>query len=143
MRKVTQRVRDETHLLPVSGAVPSAHVALGHTLSSCDHWCIICLLLPLPFVRYLPRFSSCQHVNAGPGPSFPDLLPAVPSPKTLLIKTAQSTSIGSMSVCTVSPGPLTSGPQSHVEIPKMRMMKKTRCLKAVLGSNPKAAIYSA
>lgn len=89
MRKVTQRIRDETHLLPVSRAVPSAHVTLGHTLSSCDHWCITCLLLPLPFGHYLPRFSRCQHVSAGTGPSFPDILPAVPCPKTVFIKTAQ------------------------------------------------------
>lgn len=48
-----------------------------------------------------------------------------------------------MSVCTVSPGLSTSGPQNHVEIPKMRMVGKTRYLKAVLRSNPSAAIYSA
>lgn len=62
MRKITQRVRDETHLLPVSHAVPSAHVALGHTLSSCDHWCITCLQLPLPFGHYsfLP-LSACER----------------------------------------------------------------------------------
>lgn len=140
------RVKDETHLLPVFWAVPSAHEPWGHSLSSCGHWYTTCLLLSLPFVHYLPHFSSYQHANTGPGRSFPDFLPAVPSPSPNF--THRSCLIN---ICPLVPEvfvhchlvQLTSGPQSHAQIPKLKVVGQTRHGKAVLGSDPSSAIYSA
>lgn len=48
-----------------------------------------------------------------------------------------------MDVCTVLPGPMTSGPQRHVEVPKRRFVGKMRYLRAVLGYNLSMVAYSA